>query len=167
MVGQHQRQLASHGTGAHGTYNGLTMPKARRAGKSAFRDAAELAIGEGRRRDLKKKILNGVEDWHPETYRKSDEELEAMTNKKLRAFYEAQNQTLNDWAEVDSLVWSLADDVLDSMNPDADHDGIVERETPLKGTGDDLESFLPPEEREKRAKGHRLAKRAVNVRVTS
>jgi hypothetical protein len=53
------------------------------------------------------------------------------------------------------------------MNPDANRDGIVERDTPLKGTGEDLESFLPPEEREKRAKNTRTAKRAVNVGLLS
>ena len=47
-----------------------------------------------------------------------------MKDKKLRRFYETQNQHLNDWLEVDTIVMSMSDDILDSMNPDRDHDGI-------------------------------------------
>lgn len=45
--------------------------------------------------------------------------LKSIKNKKLRDFYERQNQCLDDWIEVDTLVMSIADDILDSMNPDA------------------------------------------------
>ena len=108
---------------------------------------------------LKSKILAGVQDFNLEKYRKSDAELKAIENKQVRVYYEVQNQKLNDWAEVNSLVWSLADDVVDSTNSDADHDGIVNSNTPLNLTGNDLEAFLPPEDREKQAQRNRTAHR--------
>ena len=43
----------------------------------------------------------------------------------MREFYEQQNERLNDWVEVDALVMAMADDIIDSMNPDADHDGVL------------------------------------------
>ena len=52
-----------------------------------------------------------------EKFRKSQAELKEIKDKKIRAFYEQQNERLNDWLEVDTLVMSMADDVLDSMNP--------------------------------------------------
>jgi len=45
--------------------------------------------------------------------------LKAITDKKVRGFYEKQNERLNDWLEVDALVKNVADAILDSMNPDA------------------------------------------------
>jgi hypothetical protein len=47
-----------------------------------------------------------------------------MKNKKVREFYEGQNERLNDWLEVDATVTALADDILESFNPDPDFDGI-------------------------------------------
>jgi hypothetical protein len=130
---------------------------------SGSNDNILAAEGEKRRRELKNKILEGVKDFNVEQYRKSEEELKSIKNKRVRAFYEAQNRKLNDWAEVDSLVWSLADDVVDSIDPDANRDGIVDRNTPLLHTGYDLEAFLPLEERERRIKNYRIAQRALNV----
>ena len=51
-------------------------------------------------------------------------QLREIKDKKVRRFYETQNQHLNDWLEVDTIVISMSDDILDSMNPDRDHDGI-------------------------------------------
>lgn len=135
--------------------------------QQGYGDNASADEAEHRRKELKDKILAGVQDFNVKRYRKSDEELKSIKNKQVRAYYEAQNQKLNDWAEVDRLVWSLADDVVDSTNPDADRDGIVDNDTPLKLTSDDLEAFLPPEERKKRAKDRRIAKRALNVCCTN
>ena len=42
-----------------------------------------------------------------------------MKNKKVRQFNERQNEVLDDWVEVDTLVLSLVEDVMGSMNPDA------------------------------------------------
>ena len=53
-------------------------------------------------------------------------QLKEIKNKKVRKFYEEQNDRLNDWLEVDTIVIALADDILDSMNPrDLDGDGIA------------------------------------------
>ncbi|KAJ9363481.1 hypothetical protein C8Q69DRAFT_178738 [Paecilomyces variotii] len=132
---------------------------------SHLRDDTAATEAEKRRTELKNKILAGVQNFNVEHYRKSDEELKSIKNKRVREFYEAQNQKLNDWAEVDSLVWDLVDDVVDSMDPDANRDGIVDRNTPLVHTGYDLEAFLPWKEREKRIRDNRTAQRALNINV--
>ncbi|KAJ9296096.1 hypothetical protein DTO271G3_5671 [Paecilomyces variotii] len=133
--------------------------------QSMPRDDTAAAEAEKRRTELKKRILAGVQGFNVEQYRKSDEELKSIKNKRIRKFYEAQNQKLNDWAEVDCLVWALVDDVVDSIDPDADRDGIVDRNTPLVRAGYDLEALLPWEEREKRIKANRTVQRARNVNV--
>lgn len=62
------------------------------------------------------------------------------------------------------VVTSLADDVVDSMNPrDTDHDGVAEDRGPLGLSGEDLEPFLPEDEREKRRKSAKHVKWAINV----
>jgi hypothetical protein len=91
-------------------------------------------------------------------------QLKSIKNKKVRGFYEEQNSRLDDWAEVDMVVSSLADDIVDSMNPqDPDHDGVAEDRGPLAGTGGSLEPFLPDDERERRAKSAKHVKWAINV----
>ncbi|KAL1852161.1 adenylate kinase [Paecilomyces lecythidis] len=130
---------------------------------SQYTNGTLASEAEKRRRELKNKILAGVQDFNVEQYRKSDEELKSIKNRRVRAFYEAQNRKLNDWAEVDRLVWALADDVVDSMDPDANRDGIVDRNTPLLYTGYDLEAYLPWNERERRIRDNRTAQRALNV----
>lgn len=94
--------------------------------------------------------------------------LKSIKNKKVRSFYEEQNERLDDWAEVDMVVSSLADDIVDSMDPrDPDHDGVAEDRGPLGISGEDLEPFLPEEEREKRRKDARSVKWAINVSIGS
>lgn len=62
------------------------------------------------------------------------------------------------------VVSSLADDIVDSMNPrDPDHDGVAEDRGPLGLSGEDLEPFLPEEEREKRRKAAKHVRWAINV----
>jgi hypothetical protein len=62
------------------------------------------------------------------------------------------------------VVSSLADDVLDSMNPrDTDGDGVAEDRGPLGTSGEDLEPFLPDEERDRRRKAAKHVKWAINV----
>jgi len=130
-----------------------------------FQDAAAIGLAERRRNELKEQIMDGMKHFKLEGYRKTDDEIKEMANKKVRAFYEGQNERLNDWLEVDALVLALADDVLDSMNPDADQDGYLDRDTQLHKSGGTLEEFLPQEEREKRAKDENSAKWAINVRL--
>lgn len=91
-------------------------------------------------------------------------QLKTIKNKKVRAFYEEQNNRLDDWLEVDMIVSSLADDILDSMNPrDTDGDGVVEQRGPLGNSGEALEPFLPDGERERRAKSAKHVRWAINV----
>ena len=77
-------------------------------------------------------------------YANTFNQLGKIKNKKVRKFYEQQNERLNDWVEVDALVMAIGEDIIDSMNPDAgksirplssylwiqylhmtDHDGII------------------------------------------
>jgi hypothetical protein len=73
---------------------------------------------------------------------------------------------LDDWLEVDMIVMSLADDVLDSMDPqDRDGDGVAEDRGPLGNSAENVECFLPDDEREKRRKSARNVRWAINVGV--
>lgn len=133
--------------------------------KPRFRDVVNLAVESNFHGELKHKLKDGIDREHMERYRKSVDEIKQIKNKKIRSFYEEQNERLNDWLEVDTLVMHMADDILDSMNPqDMDGDGIAERGGALKDTGGDIEPLLPEDEREKRRKGERNAKWAINVR---
>lgn len=85
-------------------------------------------------------------------------QLKAIKNKKVRAFYESQNDRLNDWLEVDALVMALADDVLDSMDPDADNDGRRERHGGLQDMSGNIWEFLPEDEKKRRQDGEKKAK---------
>ncbi len=59
---------------------------------------------------------------------------------------------------------SMADEVLDSMNPqDVDGDGVAEVGGKLRRTGGDIGPLLPEDERERRRTGERRAKWAINV----
>lgn len=91
-------------------------------------------------------------------------QLKAIKNKKVRGFYEEQNKRLDAWLEVDMVVSSLADDIVDSMHPrDTDGDGVAEDRGPLGTSGEDLEPFLPDEEREKRRTSAKHVRWAINV----
>jgi hypothetical protein len=116
-----------------------------------------------RREDIKNKLIDSVDRHQFEEYRKSDEFLKSQKNNTIRRFYEGQNEALNDWLEVDTAVRSIADDILESFDPDRDHDGIQEGTGALQAEGEDVEAFLPEEEREKRRKENKRAKLAINV----
>lgn len=88
-----------------------------------------------------------------------------MKSKKLKQYYKSVNARLDDWLEVDSVVKAMADDILDSMNPDVDHDGINDHEGALQTDGENIEALLPEDEREKRRKDKKTAQRAINVNV--
>jgi len=83
----------------------------------------------------------------------------------VKAFYEDQNARLNDWAEVDALVRHLADDILDSFNPDADNDGRREREGGILLQDGNIWEFLPEEVKNQRQKSEKNATRAININV--
>ncbi|KAL8801563.1 MAG: hypothetical protein Q9182_004349 [Xanthomendoza sp. 2 TL-2023] len=131
-----------------------------------FRDVAQLTIANDYHSQMKRKLTEDVKRGSLEKYRKSADEIKQIKNKKVRHFYEEQNEKLNDWLEVDTVVTSIADDVLDSMNPqDLDGDGVAEMRGALHDTGDRIHEMLPDEEREKRRKAERNAKWAININV--
>lgn len=133
-----------------------------------FRDAVNIATEDEFHGELKRKLKDGVDRESLEPYRKSLDEIKGIKNKKIRSFYENQNSSLNDWLEVDMLVMNMAEEVLDSMNPqDLDGDGVAENGGALKRLGGDIEPLLPEDERENRRKGERRAKWAINVRNQS
>lgn len=132
-----------------------------------FRDFANIAVENDFHAELKRKLKQEVDSYGLEKYRKPLSEIKQMKNKKIKAFYEAQNDRLNDWLEVDSLVMNMADDVLDSMNPqDADGDGIAEEGGKLMETAGDISPLLPEDERERRRVGEKRARWAINVGLT-
>ncbi|KAK3176312.1 hypothetical protein OEA41_007635 [Lepraria neglecta] len=136
--------------------------------KPQFKDVVNLALHNNFHAELKRKLKEGVDRERFESYRKSQEELKQIKDKKIRSYYEAQNERLNDWLEVDTLVTSMAEDVLDSMNPqDADGDGIAEVGGALKNTGGNIDPLLPEDERARRRTGERRAKWAININVVA
>ncbi|KAF1972236.1 hypothetical protein BU23DRAFT_164488 [Bimuria novae-zelandiae CBS 107.79] len=133
--------------------------------RQRFRDAIEATMNQQQAQELKKQLLENVDHNALEKFRKTEEDLK-HTNKKVRHFYEEQNRRLDDWLEVDSIVSTLADDVLDSMNPrDNDHDGVAEDRGPLGVSEERVECFLPDDERERRRKSARNVKWAININV--
>ena len=54
---------------------------------------------------------------------------------------------------------------MDSMNPDADHDGVIDRPGGLQDVGGHLEELLPEEDRENRRRAARNAGWAINVNI--
>lgn len=130
-----------------------------------FKDAARTALEDKRREDLKNKLLTGINRDELEEFRKSDEELKEIKNKKVRQFYKDQNQRLNDWLEVDAIVMAVADDVLESMDPDPDQDGVRERGGGIQDVAGNIYQLLPEDEQKRRAKAEKRAKWAINVNV--
>jgi cation diffusion facilitator family transporter len=134
--------------------------------KKRFRDAIDQTVKDNRANEMKKKLIDNIDHEALEFFRKSDESLKSIKNKKVRGFYEEQNSRLDDWAEVDMVVSSLADDIVDSMNPrDTDGDGVAEDRGPLGNSGEELEPFLPEEERDRRARSAKHARWAININV--
>ena len=109
--------------------------------RARFRDVVNATINRKRCQDIKKQLLAGPGRHTFEKFRMSDDELKTIKSKPVRRFYEKQNEKLDDWLEVDTLVLALADDVLDSMHPeDLDHDGVHERGGPLRDTNESTNS---------------------------
>lgn len=144
----------------NGHSNGRTKPNVWR-----FKDAANTVLEDRRREELKHAILHGINQDDLENFRKSEEELKAIKNKKVRAFYSDQNDRLNDWLEIDAIVTALADDVLESMDPDPDNDGDHERTGGLQTMSGNIWTFLPEEEQQRRKNSEWKAKWAININV--
>lgn len=134
------------------------MDGGKKPGIWRFKDAARTALEDKRREDLKNKLLTHMNHDELEEFRKSDEELKAIKNKQVRKFYESQNERLNDWLEVDAIVMAVADDVLESMDPDPDNDGTRERGGGIQDVQGNIYELLPDEEKKKRAKAEKRAK---------
>lgn len=66
---------------------------------------------------------------------------------------------------MDTIVEAMAGQVMDSMNPDADHDGIIDRPGGIQDVGGHIEELLPEDDREKRRRGVRNARWAININV--
>lgn len=160
MVGRPQSN------GGYNSYQPDDLESALSAARSKprYRDIVNLAVENSFHAELKQKLKDGVDGEKMEGFRKSRQDMDGIKDKKIRAFYEEQNERLNDWLEVDTLVLSMAEHVLDSMNPqDIDGDGVAESGGALKDTGGDIEPLLPEDEMEERRKGERNAKWAINV----
>lgn len=146
---------------SNGNGNGNSNSNIRRR----FKNAISSIVEDQRRVRMKQKLVDGIDHQSLEAFRKSPEELKEISNKKIRRFYEDQNERLNDWLEVDTIVKHLADDVIDSFDPhDEDQDGIPEGGA-LQGTDERIEPFLPQEERERRQKDRKYTKWAININV--
>ncbi|KAK7413765.1 hypothetical protein QQX98_007332 [Neonectria punicea] len=147
--------------------NGRDVGRGQRPRIFQFQDAARTALEDTRRMELKHALLHGIDRDGLEKYRKTDKDLRDMTNKKLRAFYTAQNERLNDWLVVDAAVVAIAEEVLLSMDPDPDHDGDQERTGGIQRVAGNIGELLPEEEKAKRRKAKRRAKLAINVNVVA
>lgn len=128
-----------------------------------FKDVVDMATAQNQKAKIKKQLTEGVDRMRLEKYRKSDEELKDIKSKRIRNFYEMQNERLDAWLEVDTIVMSMAEDILESMNPDRDRDGIAERNGALQGAGGRLDELLPKDAREERLQGEKNARWAINV----
>ncbi|KAF7558760.1 hypothetical protein G7046_g5399 [Stylonectria norvegica] len=132
-----------------------------------FQDAARTALEDARRGEIKRALLHGIDSQGLEKFRKSDDDLKAIDNKAVRAFYKTQNERLNDWLEVDAVVMAIADDILESMNPDPDHDGDQERGGGVQRVKGNIAELLPEEEKTRRHKAGQRAKWAININVVA
>ena len=83
----------------------------------------------------------------------------------MKAFYRAQNERLDDWLEVDTIVEAMADEIMDSMNPDADNDGVHDHAGRLQGVSERVEDLLPDDYLNQRRKDARSARWAININV--
>ena len=65
--------------------------------KTRFKDVVNTAVQNDFHGELKRKLKDGVDRDQLEKYRKPISELKKIKDKKFRAFYEQQNERLNDW----------------------------------------------------------------------
>lgn len=156
----HIEELGKGGNGVEDVESGYQPKRFPR-----FKDAVELAMAEHTKMVLKKQLQSGVERDTFERFRKSDDDLKEIKTKKIRQFYEEQNARLDDWLEVDTIVKAMADEVMDSMNPDADHDGALEHTGGLQNVSEAVTDLLPEHIQEQRQKDKRNARRAITVNV--
>ncbi|MCJ1446598.1 MAG: hypothetical protein MMC23_007103 [Stictis urceolatum] len=160
-----QKKRQANGNHASGPYKDDEEANLPSAALDHFRSIAEQGLRDKQKADLKRELLEGIDHDFMQNYRKDPDEIKAIKNKKIRQFYEDQNERLNDWLEIDTIVISMAGNIIDSMDPDADHDGIRERQGVLQDVGESVEQLLPQEDRDKRRNAERKAKWAININV--
>ncbi|CAM1511945.1 Fc.00g094580.m01.CDS01 [Cosmosporella sp. VM-42] len=153
--------------GRSSSYYGSNTRQRPRPRILAFQDAARTALEDARRGEIKRALMHGIDREGLERFRKSKEDLKAIKNKKVRRFYELQNERLNDWLEVDAVVMAIANDVLESMNPDPDHDGDQERGGGIQRVEGNIGELLPEEEKTRRRRASHRAKWAININVVA
>jgi hypothetical protein len=83
-----------------------------------FSDALDLSTAADQKTKIKQQLTEGIDRMKLEGYRKREDELKSIRNKKVRRYDESQNERLDSWLEVDTLVKSMAEDILESLNPD-------------------------------------------------
>ncbi|KIW96543.1 uncharacterized protein Z519_01934 [Cladophialophora bantiana CBS 173.52] len=113
-----------------------------------FKDAVEYALDCRTTAVLKEQLRNGVDRGAFEKARKSDEER--IEEENVRKFYGKQNATLNNWAEVDTIVLAMADEVMEGR---------------LQHVEEHIHYLLPEEVRKSRQKKDRNARWAININV--
>ena len=161
--GHKKTDIESGANGHHTPRRPVTPKKPRRYPR--FRDVVDHAMNEVRRDELKQKLRTGIASIDFAQYYKSKDSLKQIENKKLRKFYEKQNNIVDMWIEVDTLVYAMSDDLLDSMDPDHDDDGIAERAGALQDVAGHISELLPPDTREERAKANKKATWAIYINV--
>lgn len=86
--------------------------------KTDFEDFEALVAEERRRADLKGRVLDGMRNFdlgeRDRKFRTSDAELNRIRNKTVGNLYQAENDTLDAWLEVDAVVYAVADDVIEA-----------------------------------------------------
>ncbi|KAJ6466390.1 cation efflux family-domain-containing protein [Mycena sanguinolenta] len=101
-----------------------------------------------------------------EKYRKSDEDLKSLKNRKLREYYERQNAILDGFKEVEEVLTStLADKIMDTFShpPISDGPSVM---SPTAADQDQAERQpLLPSTETKEMKRERMDKIALNVNI--
>lgn len=132
-----------------------------------FKDVVHEAIGRESTHQLKKQLIDSIDIEEFKKYKKSDEELKQLKDKKIKAYYERLNQRVDEYIEVDTIVEAMAEQIIDSMNPDIDHDGVIDHMGGLQNVNYRVEEMLPDEIQMQRRKDKKTSKRAINVNVAA
>lgn len=133
--------------------------------RSRFKDAVDQAMAQRMSHQLKQQLTEGIDTTQYKKYRKSDEEIKQIKSKKIKDYYKRMNERLDDWIEVDTIVKAMSHEIIDSMNPDTDHDGIMDHEGALQTVHGNIEDLLPGDVRDQRLHDKKIASRAINVNV--
>ncbi|KAK9895593.1 hypothetical protein P389DRAFT_170303 [Cystobasidium minutum MCA 4210] len=138
-----------------------------RGGAGLWKIAAHEADRAQHRREISEKLRTIDGSVFTECHM-ADEKLTDIKNKKVKQFYRDQNARISAWFEVDAVVKALAEEILQSFEPqDLDQDGIAEAGGELQVNREQITEMLPAKEREKRQQDARRARIAINVNVAA